>query len=138
MVNDRFGHSTGDKLLHLIANTIKRQIRTTDAIARLGGDEFALLLLESSYESARVVLHRVHKQLMETTQAQSWPVSFSIGAVTFIRVPDSVDVNTVVQRADELMYAVEHSGKNRLEHKLSQILHLTEEPRKRQIRSAKV
>jgi diguanylate cyclase (GGDEF)-like protein len=118
MVNDSFGHSTGDKLLHLIANTIKRQIRTTDVIARLGGDEFALLLLESSYESARIVLHRVHKQLMQTTQTQSWAVSFSIGAVTFIRVPDSVDVNTVVEQADELMYAVKHSGKNRLEHKL--------------------
>lgn len=118
MVNDSFGHSTGDKLLHLIANTIKRQIRTTDVIARLGGDEFALLLLESSYESARIVLHRVHKQLMQTTQTQSWPVSFSIGAVTFIRVPDSVDVNTVVEQADELMYAVKHSGKNRLEHAL--------------------
>lgn len=118
MVNDKFGHSTGDKLLQFIANTIKRQIRTTDVIARLGGDEFALLLLESSYESAWVVLQRVHKQLRETMQTHSWSVSFSIGAVTFIRMPDLADVRTVVHQADELMYFANQSGKNKLEHRL--------------------
>lgn len=118
MVNDKFGHSTGDKLLQFIANTIKRQIRTTDVIARLGGDEFALLLLESSYESAWIVLQRVHKQLRETMQTHSWSVSFSIGAVTFIRVQDSADVSTVVHQADELMYFAKQSGKNKLEHRL--------------------
>ena len=40
-INDRFGHNTGDKLLVIIAQTIKKQIRDTDTITCLGGDEFA-------------------------------------------------------------------------------------------------
>ena len=51
-------------------------------------------------------------------QTHSWSVSFSIGAVTFIRVPDSADVSTVVHQADELMYSAKQSGKNKLEHRL--------------------
>ncbi len=44
-----------------------------------------------------------------------WPVSFSIGAATCIKVPSKVD--DVIRHADELMYAVKHNGKNRLLHK---------------------
>lgn len=43
-INDNLGHTQGDKLLCLIATTVKKNIRQTDIVARLGGDEFALLL----------------------------------------------------------------------------------------------
>jgi PleD family two-component response regulator len=46
---------------------------------------------------------------------RGWPVSFSIGAVTYFTVPSTVD--EVIRHADELMYSVKHGGKNRLLHK---------------------
>ncbi|WP_051036080.1 GGDEF domain-containing protein [Stanieria cyanosphaera] len=44
LINDRYGHHHGDKLLKIITQTIKKEIRATDIFARLVGDEFALLL----------------------------------------------------------------------------------------------
>ena len=113
-INDRFGHCVGDKLLRLIAQTIQKQIRETDTIARLGGDEFALLLPETHYETGKVTLQRI-QQILKTTIEGYYPqVSFSIGAVTFISLPDSVDL--MLNKADSLMYQVKKSGKNRIEH----------------------
>jgi PleD family two-component response regulator len=45
-------------------------------------------------------------------QRNHWPVTFSIGAVTFRTPPESV--HEMIQRADEIMYSVKESGKNRL------------------------
>ena len=113
-INDRFGHYVGDKLLRLIAQTIQKQIRETDTIARLGGDEFALLLPETHYETGKVTLQRI-QQILKTTIEVYYPqVSFSIGAVTFISLPDSVDL--MLNKADSLMYEVKKSGKNRIKH----------------------
>lgn len=47
-VNDSLGHLAGDRLLCLIAKTIKQNIRSYDVAARLGGDEFAIMLPETA------------------------------------------------------------------------------------------
>ena len=114
-VNDRWGHSTGDELLALAADTIRKNIRATDSIARLGGDEFALLLPETGYEAASVVIQKVHQSLQAAMGRQEWPVTFSIGVVTFLTPPDSVD--GMIKVADAFMYSVKHSGKNRIKHR---------------------
>ncbi len=113
-INDRFGHYAGDKLLRLIAQTIQKQIRETDTIARLGGDEFALLLPETHYEAGEAILRRIQQSLKTTIEVYSPTVSFSIGAVTFLSLPDSVEL--MLKKADSLMYQVKKSGKNRIEH----------------------
>ncbi len=110
LVNDRFGHSTGDSLLRLVAETIRNNIRESDVIARFGGDEFAILMPETKYESAQIVIGRVQQSLLDIMQKNGWPVTFSIGVVTFTRPPDSVD--DTVKKADELMYSVKNKGKN--------------------------
>jgi len=114
-VNDRWGHSTGDELLALVADTIRKNIRATDSIARLGGDEFALLLPETGYEAASVVIQKVHQSLQAAMVRKEWPVTFSIGVVTFLTPPDSVD--GMIKVADAFMYSVKHSGKNRIKHR---------------------
>jgi diguanylate cyclase (GGDEF)-like protein len=114
-VNDRWGHSTGDELLALAADTIKINIRVTDSIARLGGDEFALLLPETGYEAASVVLEKVRQSLQAAMARKEWPVTFSIGVVTFRTPPDTVD--SMIRIADAFMYSVKHSGKNRIKHR---------------------
>ncbi|NTW67296.1 MAG: diguanylate cyclase [Nitrospirae bacterium] len=113
-VNDRWGHSTGDQLLALVADTIRSNIRATDSIARLGGDEFALLLPETGYDAASVVIQKVHQSLQAAMGRKRWPVTFSIGVVTFRTPPDSVD--GMIRVADMFMYSVKHSGKNRIQH----------------------
>ncbi|MBI3361380.1 MAG: sensor domain-containing diguanylate cyclase [Chloroflexi bacterium] len=110
-VNDHFGHSTGDRLLRLVAEVTRRNIRAVDMIARLGGDEFAILLTETEDDAARVVTDRIQSQLLEAMRQYSWPVTFSIGVASYVSPPKSVD--EVLNKADELMYSVKRDGKNR-------------------------
>jgi diguanylate cyclase (GGDEF)-like protein len=115
-INDRFGHQTGDKLLKLVAQTSHKHIRELDTIARLGGDEFALLLPETNYQNSKLVLNRLQQQLLEAIAAYSPPVSLSIGAVTFLTSPNSVD--EILETVDGLMYEVKKGGKNGIKHQL--------------------
>jgi diguanylate cyclase (GGDEF)-like protein len=113
-INDQKGHRVGDELLISVVETITGNIRSTDILARLGGDEFVLLLPETPSESAVLFLSKIHEQLEMAMKSSSWPVSFSIGAVTHLKTPASID--DIICKADTLMYEVKHSGKNRLLH----------------------
>jgi diguanylate cyclase (GGDEF)-like protein len=115
-VNDWFGHSVGDRLLKLIAQTIQNQVRAVDVFARLGGDEFALLLPETDYESAEVVLFRLQQQVSTIFKDEYLNVSLSIGAITFKKEPLSVDM--AIERVDHLMYEVKRHGKDNLKHEI--------------------
>ena len=116
LVNDRFGHVQGDTLLSLIAETVKLSIRETDIFARLGGDEFGLLLPETDYQPAALVLQRIQQNLAPAVENHSFDVSFSIGAVTFLQLPVSIDL--MLEKVDHLMYQVKQTGKNGLQHQL--------------------
>lgn len=113
-VNDQFGHNTGDDLLRLLAQVMEREVRATDIVARLGGDEFAILLLETGYEPAQQVIRKVRQHLADSMAENGWPVTFSIGAVTFTVPPDSVDA--MIRQADDLMYVAKRSGKDMVKH----------------------
>lgn len=113
-INDRLGHHVGDALLIAVATTISSNIRSTDMLARFGGDEFVLLLPETGSDAALTFLTKIHEHLQRAMTSNSWPVTFSIGAVTYLKTPATVD--EVICRADMLMYEVKRSGKNRLLH----------------------
>lgn len=110
LVNDRHGHSAGDRLLKLIADTVRQNVRAMDSVARLGGDEFAVLMPETDERAARAVISRVRRQLLKTVRGAGWRVTFSVGVVTWELPPDSVD--EMLRAADDLMYSAKHLGKN--------------------------
>ena len=115
ILNDRFGHNTGDDLLILVAKTLRENIRKTDIVARLGGDEFAILLPETGREQGKAVIEKIRKILLEVMKENGWPVTVSIGVVTYVNAPTAAD--EVIKYADNLMYSVKSSGKNNLKHK---------------------
>jgi diguanylate cyclase (GGDEF)-like protein len=108
-VNDRLGHTTGDLLLQRVARTLHDSLRATDSVARLGGDEFAVLLPETDQTAARVVFSQINERLVQEMRRHQWPVSFSIGVVSFHAAPDSV--SDLIRQADELMYQIKATGK---------------------------
>lgn len=111
-VNDLLGHSTGDQLLCVVVKTLHEHLRQTDVIARLGGDEFAIFLPETPQEGAMTLLGKLNDLLLQTMIDKNWPVTCSMGVVTFPMAPESVD--RIIQRADALLYAAKRGGKNQI------------------------
>ncbi len=109
-VNDRLGHSAGDKVLRDLTEAVCRQIRPSDTFARLGGDEFALLMPETGPEAAERIVDRLHSSLEDEMLKNGWMVTFSLGVVTYKEVPKTVD--EMVKIADSAMYTVKAGGKN--------------------------
>jgi diguanylate cyclase (GGDEF)-like protein len=116
IVNDCFGHSTGDILLRLVAHTIQQNIRVTDTVARLGGDEFAILLPETGRNVAEAILQKVQKINLEIMRRHGWPVTLSIGVVTFTSPPSTVD--ETLRISDQLMYSAKNNGKNSIQYEV--------------------
>lgn len=113
-VNDTLGHQVGDEVLRSVAQTIRQNLRATDCVARLGGDEYAVLLSESTHAASSGYLVKMQRQLLDEMQRHGWAVTFSIGAMTFDKVPASLDA--MIGAADKLMYEVKQNGKNSIRH----------------------
>jgi diguanylate cyclase (GGDEF)-like protein len=109
-VNDRFGRSVGDEVLHSVGTVVRRQIRTVDIFARRGDDEFVLLMPETGEVEAQAVVSRIRQRLSNEMQAGGWPVTFSIGVVTFVKIPKGVE--DMVKMAADVMLPVKSGGKN--------------------------
>lgn len=109
-INDRLGHSTGDRVLRTMTEIIQRQVRPDDVLSRLGGDEFALLLPRTEESETRNIMSRIHQELVKEMLKNGWMVTVSVGAVTFHRRPKSVD--EMLKLADQSMYEVKTNGKN--------------------------
>ena len=116
VVNDCFGHSTGDILLRLVARTIQENIRVTDTVARLGGDEFAILMPETGGNVAEVIIQRVQKINLDYMRKHGWPVTLSIGVVTLTSPPSTVD--ELLRISDRLMYTAKANGKNSIQYEV--------------------
>jgi diguanylate cyclase (GGDEF)-like protein len=113
MINDRYGHATGNKVLMHVANALREAKRAEDSAARWGGDEFAILLDGGDESSARRVAENV------LTRANAKPVAFTrglsvsvtIGACAASHVTADADLFTAADRA---LYEAKRAGRNRV------------------------
>jgi diguanylate cyclase (GGDEF)-like protein len=125
VVNDRFGHSAGDKLMRSVAQGIRRKLRATDLIARLGGDEFGVLLSDTGREVAELIVQRLRVIGEALTKKEGCPMPFSMGVVTFLDPPGSID--EMLSTADRVMYTAKKNGK----HTICREIFSKTEPQKR-------
>jgi PleD family two-component response regulator len=68
-----------------------------------------------------VIVSKIQKVPAEIMQKQDWPISFSMGVVTFTSPPSTAD--EILQISDDLMYAVKNSGKNGIKYEICRITH---------------
>lgn len=109
-VNDAHGHAVGDQVLRLVARTLLKSLRRTDAVGRLGGDEFAVLLPNTDRAGAEHLIAKTREALYYAFRTESARPTFSIGAVTFME--PAPDAERAVSVADALMYQVKARGKD--------------------------
>ncbi len=112
IVNDAFGHNTGDKLLLQVAHRLRGNLSQEDAIFRLGGDEFAILL----EAPGRNLIEQVCKRIIQTISAQfivedhEIHIGVSIG-IALLR--SGFDSKTeVMKNADIALYQAKDAGRN--------------------------
>ena len=113
-INDSLGHAIGDLVLKTVVDTLQAQIRNTDFLARLGGDEFAILLSDIDQKPAENIVKRLQASLHEKMERNDWQVTFSMGVLTVLSMPESVD--KLVSLTDALMYQVKDRGKNAIQY----------------------
>ncbi len=114
-INDTFGHSTGDKVIAGMANTLRDVLRESDLIARFGGEEFCVVMPATSIADAEELANRVREVL--TTRSHEWfdvPYSVTASIGLAMMLPDHFEPMDVINRADEALYVAKTSGRNRV------------------------
>ena len=101
MINDSFGHQSGDTLLIKAAAILKKACREDDIIARIGGDEFAILLPKTSTEDALNIVNRIEKFSLEET-VNNLEISITFGIAT--KNEEDEDIDIAFRKAEDELY----------------------------------
>jgi two-component system cell cycle response regulator len=116
MVNDSYGHLTGDEVLARIATLIHRNVRDTDIVGRYGGEEFIIILPKTNLSSSWVVAERlrsiIEKAEMKDSAGNVFTITVSQGLAGWERDEDAA---SLISRADEALYKAKGKGRNRVQ-----------------------
>lgn len=113
VINDSFGHQTGDHFLKMVSERIKKVARPDETLARIGGDEFVLAI--PSIDSEEMLVNRC-SELLEKMKKPfqingiEFFVTLSIGASYTLQ--SSLEADELIKRADKAMYYAKGNGKN--------------------------
>ena len=118
--NDLYGHSTGDRVLKLIAELLRKTIRAGDRPFRYGGEEIVLLLSETDIESAKKIAQRIIEGV-KNIEGLSQRVTVSMGIASYLNSPANKNNNfptriitkdDLLQKADAALYYAKELGKD--------------------------
>jgi len=111
-VNDKYGHLAGDKVLAVVARTIRKRLRRVDFIARYGGEEFVILLPASEAEEARGLMENLGREIREAPfhyDKSPLRITVSFGVA---EVAEGDSLETLFGRADTALYKAKASGRD--------------------------
>jgi diguanylate cyclase (GGDEF)-like protein len=114
-INDNYGHLLGDQILQEFAKRCKNSVREMDLVGRYGGEELIILLPETDLTTALQVAERMCTSIAKApmkVSGQEINVTVSIGVAA--KNENSVDLETLIARADQAMYIAKHQGRNRV------------------------
>ena len=115
LVNDRFGHHTGDQVLRALSDVFRAGLRDVDLAARIGGEEFAVLLPETDETGAAGVAERLRAALaaleLDAPEGGSLSVTASFGVAVY---PEAQSSDELLTLADAALYRAKAEGKNRV------------------------
>jgi diguanylate cyclase (GGDEF)-like protein len=117
VINDRYGHPTGDTVLREVAHTLLSSLRKTDLLARYGGEEFAVLLPETREAGASIIAERIRSNVNTNpveVDGEYIEVSVSVGLASHAN-DHEVDPLILLKKADLALYRAKATGRNRVE-----------------------
>ena len=113
--NDTWGHQTGDQVLRLVAQVMNSNVKGQDILARYGGEEFAIILPETGVDHAHKLADRI-RETVESRHLRKRRTNEDLGVITMSigisTLHDQDDMETLIERADECLYAAKKAGRN--------------------------
>jgi diguanylate cyclase (GGDEF)-like protein len=116
--NDTYGHLEGDRVLQVVASTLKQLLkRPGDYLFRLGGEEFGVLLTEGDKTSSSLIARQINHAIQEceiphaSSQVSDY-LSISIGVVV-VQASMDLDNEKLLGEADKNLYKAKEEGRNR-------------------------
>ncbi len=114
--NDTYGHQAGDAVLRQVAQTLKKNSRTTDFVCRYGGEEMSIILPNTKAEEALMLANRICAAVSEKpfhlTPVDTAPVTISLGVATF---PENAQTpQDLIEWADKGLYYAKEHGRNQV------------------------
>ena len=114
--NDTYGHQAGDAVLRQVAQTLKKNSRTTDFVCRYGGEEMSIILPNTSAEEALFNANRINKAVAErefyVNATETSQVTISVGVATFPQ--DAETAQELIEVADKGLYYAKEHGRNQV------------------------
>jgi diguanylate cyclase (GGDEF)-like protein/PAS domain S-box-containing protein len=115
-VNDRHGHPGGDAVLRRLGQLLVLTFRQVDVVARIGGEEFAVLLPSTDLEGALAVAERLRQLVARAPVAfEGDDIAYTVSAGVVASADDTLNLETLMKRADQALYAAKAGGRNRVE-----------------------
>lgn len=114
LINDTWGHQTGDRVLKVFADRLKFLLREVDIVARYGGEEFIILFPETGLQEAWQALERVREAFAAEPlelDGRQIPLTISGGLAPWHHA-HPVALDDVLSQADRYLYAAKGDGRN--------------------------
>jgi diguanylate cyclase (GGDEF)-like protein len=115
-INDTYGHDVGDRVIRVVADSLRSCLREGDHLYRLGGDEFAVHLLNTSNSQSRALAERFQDRLVQFDFRELGirePIRFSIGIATATGQQPH-ELSQLHKQADIAMYQAKRPGSNKI------------------------
>ncbi len=114
--NDTFGHQAGDAVLRQVAQTLKRNVRSTDIVCRYGGEEMSIILPNTgksvAYSTAEKICKRVSDNKFKLIGDKEVNVTISLGVSTYPY--DGNAASELIESADKRLYNAKNNGRNQV------------------------
>ncbi len=112
-INDTYGHDVGDKVLKVVADTLKKDLRVGDIIARWGGEEFVAILLGANEEQAKKKAEEIRLEVEKIVfdEPEDLKVTISIGLSEF---NGDFSFEELIKNADRALYSAKQTGRNKV------------------------
>ena len=109
-INDEHGHEAGDQALRVVADVLRREVRSGDVVYRYGGEEFCVVLADTTSAEAGQVAERIRFAVSRTALAFDQPMTVSIG----VALGKGAHVTQTMRRADEALFKSKDGGRDRV------------------------
>lgn len=114
IVNDRYGHLAGDRLLVAAVQVIRDELPADCLLGRFGGEEFIVVCTDRDEQASRELAECLRRAVAERMAHADPPPTISIGAAMLSRMRSIDSVDLLIDTADRALYLAKQAGRNRV------------------------